>query len=80
MFSPLNAEQELAVLELIRKIAGAEFPVTLSHQISGVGFLERENSTILNAALKKVMEKEFYQLQSICTRIGSCMPLVCHSK
>ena len=75
VFSPLNAEQELTVLELIRKIAGPQLPVTLSHKISGVGFLERENSTILNAALKKVMQKGFYQLQSICTRLGLTCPL-----
>ena len=55
MFAPLNHEHELAVADLVRELAGSDFPVSLSHKISGIGFLERENSTILNASLKKIM-------------------------
>lgn len=75
VFSPLNAEQEIAAAEIVKEIAGAHFPITLSHKISGVGFLERENSAILNAALQKVMKKGFHKLQNICAKLGLTCPL-----
>ncbi|WP_439106183.1 hydantoinase/oxoprolinase N-terminal domain-containing protein [Congregibacter sp.] len=51
VFSPSNPEQELAVAErLRRKIPDAG--VTLSHQIGGMGLLERENAAILNTSLR----------------------------
>jgi N-methylhydantoinase A/oxoprolinase/acetone carboxylase beta subunit len=51
VFSPSNPRQELAVAERIR----ARIPdvaLTLSHQIGGMGLLERENAAILNASLR----------------------------
>lgn len=74
VFSPLNADQELLSAQIIGQIA--KIPVTLSHRIGGVGFLERENSSILNAALKKVMEKGFAKLQQICRKLGLKCPLL----
>lgn len=49
VFSPASAEHEQAVGELI----GAEYglPVSLSHEIGSLGLIERENATVLNAAL-----------------------------
>jgi N-methylhydantoinase A/oxoprolinase/acetone carboxylase beta subunit len=50
LFSPVNAAQERRAAGIIRQ----EFPeaaVTLSSEIGGLGFIERENAAILNAAL-----------------------------
>lgn len=51
VFSPVNNAQELQVAEWIQQ----ELPdvnISLSHKIGSLGLLERENATILNAALQ----------------------------
>lgn len=59
VFSPINGEQEKQIAELV----GQRIPISLSSEIGGIGFIERENSTLLNAALKKVMQTGFTSLQ-----------------
>lgn len=65
-FSPLYPNEEKRVKEIIsQNISNAiEIPITLSHQIGGLDFIERENSAIVNAALKKVMQLHFHTLES----------------
>lgn len=70
VFSPINGYQEQVVSDLIKEMAGPDFPLSLSYEIGGIGFIERENSTILNAALKQVMQKGFYSLQATCEKLG----------
>lgn len=74
VFSPLNPSQEIEVGELI----GSTIPFTLSHQIGGMGIIERENGTILNASLKKVLENGFKQLKE--KMAGLTCPLLDHPK
>ena len=50
VFSPINAEHEKRAGEIIKSELG-EIPITYSHEIGSIGLLERENATILNAAL-----------------------------
>ncbi len=76
VFSPLNADQERQTAALVREIAGELFPISLSSEIGGIGFIERENSTILNAALKKVMRQGFVSLQTACQQLGLSCPLM----
>lgn len=76
VFSPLNACQEQWVAELIKECAGFDFPISLSGEIGGIGFIERENSTILNAALKQVMQKGFYSLEAACKALKLTCPLM----
>jgi N-methylhydantoinase A/oxoprolinase/acetone carboxylase beta subunit len=76
VFSPLSGEQEKEVANILRETVGGQFPVSLSHEIGGIGFIERENSTILNAALKKVMQQGFRSLEMICDRMGFICPLM----
>ncbi|MFI7706501.1 hydantoinase/oxoprolinase N-terminal domain-containing protein [Nonomuraea sp. NPDC049480] len=49
VFSPASDGHERVVGELIRAEYG--LPVSLSHEIGSLGLLERENATVLNAAL-----------------------------
>lgn len=56
VFSSIKNDQELQVRDWIRAIYGEDFPVSCSSLIGSVGLIERENATILNAALCKVME------------------------
>ncbi|MEM4086546.1 MAG: hydantoinase/oxoprolinase N-terminal domain-containing protein, partial [Saccharolobus sp.] len=48
IFSVVNPEHELRVRDILRE-RGIDVPIVLSHEIGGIGLLERENSTILNA-------------------------------
>jgi N-methylhydantoinase A/oxoprolinase/acetone carboxylase beta subunit len=57
IFSPVENRYEIEFAELVSQKLGADFPVTLSSEIGGLGLLERENSAALNAALVKVTEK-----------------------
>lgn len=70
IFSPLSGEQERELKRFAVDIFGKDFPISLSSEIGGIGFIERENSTILNAALKKVMQKGFFSLQTAARKIG----------
>lgn len=54
IFSPSFPEQELEVAALIREHIGQDARVFLSQDIGPTGLIERENATILNAALHRV--------------------------
>ncbi|MFJ7920916.1 hydantoinase/oxoprolinase N-terminal domain-containing protein [Lysinibacillus fusiformis] len=56
VFSSIKNDQELQVRDWIQAIYGDDFPVSCSSLIGSVGLIERENATILNAALCKVIE------------------------
>lgn len=51
IFSPSFPDQEEEVEGLVRSVLGTRMPVSLSHDIGAIGLLERENATVLNAAL-----------------------------
>lgn len=51
VFSPAFNDQELEVAELAHQELGHDHPVSMSHEIGSLGLLERENATVLNAAL-----------------------------
>ena len=54
VFSPVSAEHELAARELAHEVLGDDIPVSLSHEVGSIGLIERENATVLNAALAGV--------------------------
>lgn len=53
-FSPASNEHELRASEVLHSELGDDFSVSLSHQVGSLGLLERENATVLNAALLSV--------------------------
>jgi N-methylhydantoinase A/oxoprolinase/acetone carboxylase beta subunit len=57
VFSSVSPEHELEAAELVRRELGASTRVSLSHEIGTIGLLERENATVLNAALGGVAER-----------------------
>lgn len=75
VFSPIRDADEKEALEAINEITNGTLPVTLSHEIGGVGFIERENAAILNAALKKPMEKGFRNLEAVIEELQIPCPL-----
>ncbi|MEZ4522719.1 MAG: hydantoinase/oxoprolinase family protein [Thermomicrobiales bacterium] len=50
VFSPVDAAHEEAAAGILGDVLG-DLPVTYSHEIGSIGILERENASILNAAL-----------------------------
>ena len=53
VFAPVSERQELEAAEVVKRELG-DIDVSLSHEIGSVGLLERENATVLNAALAGV--------------------------
>jgi len=53
VFAPVSPRHELLAAEVVKRELG-EVDVSLSHEIGSVGLLERENATILNAALVEI--------------------------
>lgn len=70
-YSPLNPEEEQLVAALTKEIH-----VSCSSDIGGIGFLERESATILNAALKKALEKGFREMEDAIRALGIDSPIV----
>ncbi|KAL2808327.1 hypothetical protein BJX63DRAFT_39161 [Aspergillus granulosus] len=66
MYAPLNNAQEVAVRDILLKEMlphrkpGFKPRITLSNEVSGLGFLARENAAILNATLRPLAEKTIY--------------------
>ncbi|KAL4758794.1 uncharacterized protein BDW70DRAFT_169933 [Aspergillus foveolatus] len=63
MYAPLNNAQEVAARDILLQTmtsANSKPRITLSHEVSGLGFLSRENAAILNATLRPLAEKTIY--------------------
>lgn len=56
VFSSIKNDQEFYTREIVEKEFGKDFPISCSSMIGSVGLIERENATILNSALCKVIE------------------------
>ena len=50
VFSPINEKQEIETAKILKKYV-PEAIITMSHRIGRVGFIERENATIMNSSL-----------------------------
>ncbi len=56
-FSTIRSDNELEVAKLCREVMGDEVHISISSEIGSMGLIERENATILNAALYQVAER-----------------------
>ncbi|MQA98360.1 MAG: hydantoinase/oxoprolinase family protein [Streptosporangiales bacterium] len=54
VYAPASARHELLAERIARRELGPAVPISLSHEVGGHGLLERENATVLNAALAAV--------------------------
>ncbi len=54
VFSTVRSDHEMEAAKLCREIMGDDVHVSVSSEIGSMGLIERENATILNAALYKV--------------------------
>jgi N-methylhydantoinase A/oxoprolinase/acetone carboxylase beta subunit len=54
VFSPVNHDLEVEAAAVISGELGPDVAISLSHEIGRIGLLERENATIINAALREM--------------------------
>lgn len=73
MFSPASNKQEEQVAEIIRSAYPA-MSMTLSHEVGLVGFLERENASVLNESLKPLCKKTVTAFCSALRTLGLKCP------
>lgn len=57
VFSTVRNDHELAAAKLCKEVMGPDVHVSVSSEIGSMGLIERENATILNAALWQVAER-----------------------
>ncbi|SRR5579875_2265643 len=69
VFSTVNNEHEVKIKEMASRIL-PNTPVVLSHEISSIGLLERENATVLNAATINVMQNAMKALKTALIDLG----------
>lgn len=70
VFSPIYAEEELRAKDIIRENFASSIPITLSHQVGSLGFIERENASILNGTLKKIIKANLTSLTNDLRGLG----------
>ena len=54
VFSPVNHDLEVEAAAVVSAELGPDVAISLSHEIGRIGLLERENATIINAALREM--------------------------
>jgi len=64
VFASVSAEHELRAADVVHSVLGPDVEVSLSHEIGSVGLLERENATVLNAALTSAVHEVTEALES----------------
>ena len=74
VYSPLNSEMEERAAELISKKL-PNVKISLSHAIGKVGLIERENATIINAALSKLAEDIIEAFETALKNLNIIAPL-----
>ncbi len=70
IFSKTLPDQEKQVAVWAQEIFGDDVKISCSHQIGGLGLLERENAAILNAALQGVATKMVQAFQETVDRLN----------
>lgn len=69
VFSPVNTAHEERAASIFREVLGEDLPISLSYQIGSVGLLERENATVLNAAVSRVAKRATLSFQDALARL-----------
>ncbi|WTX00900.1 hydantoinase/oxoprolinase family protein (plasmid) [Streptomycetaceae bacterium NBC_01309] len=74
VFSPVNADQERLVAELLRSEC-PDLRVSLSHELGRIGLLERENAAIVNASLSELADATVDGFHSALAQAGIDAPV-----
>lgn len=75
VFSPVNHDVEVEAARIIAEELGDDIAISLSHEIGRIGLLERENATIINAALRELASEIVDGLTAAVRRQGIQAPI-----
>ena len=75
VFSPVNHDLETQAAEGMHEVLGDQVAISLSHEIGRIGLLERENATIINAALRELASEIVDGLTSAVRAQGITAPI-----
>lgn len=75
VFSPVNHDLEVQGAEIISEVLGNDIAISLSHEIGRIGLLERENATVINAALRELASEIVDGLTSAVRAQGINAPI-----
>ncbi|MET0236287.1 MAG: hypothetical protein ABW224_16695 [Kibdelosporangium sp.] len=70
VFSSVTPRHELAAADVLREELGPGIAILLSHEFGGIGLIERENATVLQAALTAPTAEEATKLLTAVKRHG----------
>lgn len=70
VFSPVNTDHEERSARIFREVLGEDIPISLSYQLGSVGLLERENATVLNAAVSNVAKRATLSFQQALANLN----------
>lgn len=73
-YSPMYEAEELQVKQEIKK-RFPNLPITTSHQLGSIGYIERENAALLNALLSKVFRDILEKLSECFSNLSLTCPL-----
>uniref|UniRef100_A0A914DBE8 Hydantoinase n=1 Tax=Acrobeloides nanus TaxID=290746 RepID=A0A914DBE8_9BILA len=74
-FATVKSSHEEKAYEIIQKNFGNSISCTLSHKIGQLGFIERENASILNESLKPLCQKTLRNFKSALEKLNLKCPL-----
>ena len=69
VFAPIRPDLETDAEKIVREVAG-DIHVTLSHQVGGIGLVERENAAIINATLHELAGKVVAAFEEAMRSLG----------
>lgn len=77
VFSPIDTvhRQEERAAEIVREELGGDVDVVLSKEVANLGFLERENAAILNAAILPFARRTIRSFQEPVKKLGLDCPV-----
>ena len=74
VFSPIRPDLETRAAEIVREVAG-DVSITLSHEVGGLGLIERENAAIINASLQDLSRQVVSSLREAMVSLNIAAPL-----
>ena len=69
VFAPIRPDLESQAQEILEDVVG-DIHVTLSHQVGGIGLVERENAAVINASLHELADKVVSALEGAIDSLG----------
>ena len=75
VFSPVNHDLEVQAGAIITEVLGPDVAISLSYEIGRIGLLERENATIINAALRELASEIVDGLTNAVRAMGIQAPI-----